>query len=239
MKTIEDIKTFISNNKYRFYYGFVRLVVRAGFRVKVVKVSPYENRVIKPKHFKKEFKTDKGVLLVANHTHRIDPGFIMYPYSKNKNKITVPAKVSLFKNKTLGNFLKTCGGIPVIKKADELTEKDTSSFNSQGTRQIIRTFKNKDIVLIFPEGTRNKDGKVTDDCKSIKRLSKTKDKDKELIDVIPINIQYHRDKFRIRTRVMVYIKETDPDDRDITIENIKNVINELPEQYEGNKTLVK
>lgn len=93
-------------------------------------------------------KEKGGFVLCCNHRTLLDPVFIVVGIKKRKLRFM--AKQELFKNRIFGAFLESLGAFPVnrgkgdmgaVKKAEKVIEK-------------------KHIILIFPEGTRSKTGKL-------------------------------------------------------------------------------
>lgn len=89
-----------------------------------------------------------GFVLCSNHRSLLDPVFIAIGI-KNR-KLNFMAKQELFKLKILDKFFRSVGAFPVNR--------------GKGDTQAIKTteniVKNNGVVLIFPEGTRSKDGKL-------------------------------------------------------------------------------
>lgn len=93
---------------------------------------------------------DGGVLLVANHISGYDTVFLptavffQHPFQM----VWAPAKEELFENLLLGTFYRSLGAFPVKRGRDVRAGKHLG--------QLLQTEK----VMLFPEGTRNKDGKL-------------------------------------------------------------------------------
>jgi len=85
----------------------------------------------------------KGYVLTCNHYSNLD--CVMLDVNLNK-KIRFLAKKELFENKFFGWILRKFGAFPVNREKPEV-----SSF-----KFALNTLKNKKILGIFPEGTRNK-----------------------------------------------------------------------------------
>lgn len=88
-----------------------------------------------------------GFIICSNHRSFLDP--VMIVVGIKNRKLRIMAKQELFKNKILAAFFTSIGAFPVnrgkgdlgaIKKAEEIVE-------------------NKNVLLIFPEGTRSKSGR--------------------------------------------------------------------------------
>lgn len=91
----------------------------------------------------KENIPEEGAALVCpNHVHGLDSVIVVV---HAKRKINVLAKEELFKNKVLNWLGKVFGAYPVKQNSADLGAIKTS----------LKILKNKEILLIFPEGTRN------------------------------------------------------------------------------------
>ncbi len=88
-----------------------------------------------------------GVVLCANHTSFLDPILLLLAVTK-KRQIRVVAKAELFKIPVLNWILKGIGIIPVKRGLSDVT-----SF-----KECLRVLRNGEPLLIFPEGTRVKEG---------------------------------------------------------------------------------
>ena len=86
---------------------------------------------------------DEGVLICGNHVHALDAPAFMATYGR-KN-VCFMAKQELFKNKFLKFLAETYGAFPVDRD-----KKDTEAI-----RKSLAVLKEKKILAIYPEGTRN------------------------------------------------------------------------------------
>ena len=96
----------------------------------------------------KNIPSDGGVLLAANHISGYDTVFIPSTVIKNNpgQMIWAPAKEELFRNPILGAIFRSWGAFPVKRGRDVRAGKQLG--------QLLQTEK----VMLFPEGTRHKDG---------------------------------------------------------------------------------
>ncbi len=108
--------------------GFLHGLLRIVYRVKI---TGKEN-VLK----------EGGCIIAANHIHALDPAVILLT---NKRAVKYMAKEELFKNPILRWLAKTFGIFPVKRDGKDLEAIKTS----------LRILKRKEILGIFPEGTRN------------------------------------------------------------------------------------
>ncbi len=89
-----------------------------------------------------------GVLLASNHISGYETVFLPWAVLKNHplQMVWAPAKEELFKNRLLGFFFKSWGAFPVKRGRDLRAGK------------VIHDLLQTEKVMLFPEGTRNKDG---------------------------------------------------------------------------------
>ena len=97
------------------------------------------------KIYGKENVPDGKAVLVSNHFHVVDCGYIAKIYSKD---VYFLAKKELFKNKFFGKILKSYGAIPVDRENPDMQTMLTS----------LRVLKEGHKLVVFAEGTRNKSG---------------------------------------------------------------------------------
>ena len=89
-----------------------------------------------------------GYIIAANHQKYIDPPLIA---SVIRGKFSFMAKDELFhKNPFFTFVIKACGAFPVVRGAGDDAPIETAK----------ETLKNGRIFVIFPEGTRSKDGTI-------------------------------------------------------------------------------
>ncbi len=91
-----------------------------------------------------------GVLLLANHISGYDTVFIPAAVQRACpwQMVWAPAKEELFRNPVLGAIFKSWGAFPVKRGRDVRAGKQLG--------QLLATEK----VMLFPEGTRHKDGRL-------------------------------------------------------------------------------
>lgn len=118
---------------YMFLLFLVRLIGKLFFNIKV---KGLENI---PKNGR--------VLLCPNHISNFDPPFVA-AYVKRYTYFM--AKEEIFKNKFLAIIFNWVGAFPVKRGF-----KDTKAF-----KMSLSVLENNQVLCIFPEGTRSKDGKL-------------------------------------------------------------------------------
>lgn len=88
-----------------------------------------------------------GFILASNHISDYDPILIGI---KLKRQLNFMAKAELFENKLFGAVLRGLGAFPVERGKGDNT----------AIMKAIDTVKGGDVLAIFPEGTRSKDGQL-------------------------------------------------------------------------------
>lgn len=91
---------------------------------------------------KQNLPENTAAIICPNHVHALDSAIMV---AMNKRKINVLAKEELFKNKFLC-FIADLFGIYPVKR-------DSKSMES--IKISLKLLKNKELLMIFPEGTRN------------------------------------------------------------------------------------
>ncbi len=94
---------------------------------------------------KENIPTDGAFLLCSNHTSAIDPVLIA---AGCKRQLTFMAKEELFKVFFLGNLIKALGAFPIKRGRGD----------AAAVMATLKIMKKGGATLIFPEGTRMKDG---------------------------------------------------------------------------------
>lgn len=112
---------------YRILRAIVKVFIYPIFRIRVIG--------------KENIPQDEGYILCANHKSNWDPIFLAISFSRS---IRFMAKKELFENKALAGILNAIGVFPVDRKGRDLASLKNS----------IKILKEKNILGIFPEGTR-------------------------------------------------------------------------------------
>lgn len=92
-------------------------------------------------------------VLVSNHFHALDCGFLASVYNKD---LFFLSKKEIYKNKLISKIIKSYGGIPIDRENPDM----------KSLMSAIRVLKDGHKLAIFAEGTRNKTG--TDELQPIK-----------------------------------------------------------------------
>jgi 1-acyl-sn-glycerol-3-phosphate acyltransferase len=117
------------------WYGvaksFVRIFVSIAFRVR------YSGCANVPR--------TGGALLVANHQSHLDPPIIGAGCPRQMSYL---ARLTLFRFSPFGWILQSVGAIPIDRDGSALA----------GIRATLEALQRGEMVLVFPEGTRTRDG---------------------------------------------------------------------------------
>lgn len=97
------------------------------------------------KVYGKENLIEGGAVLSCNHFRAIDCGFIARISSKNTKYL---AKKEIFNNKLISKIVRSYGGIPIDRENPDM----------KSLLEAVKTLKQGNKLLIFPEGTRNISG---------------------------------------------------------------------------------
>jgi len=118
---------------YNFLYILFRLIGVLGFRLRCWG----RDRV----------PASGGGLVCANHQSNLDPAFVGLSVGRRLNFL---ARKSLFSFAPFRWFINSLDAIPI----------DRDGMGLGGIRETLRRLKRGELVLIFPEGTRTRDGEV-------------------------------------------------------------------------------
>lgn len=152
------------------FYSFLRGCAKLFY------IIVYHIHVIGRENIPKE---KGGYIIASNHVSNNDPPVVGVTF---KGKYTFMAKQELFEINPLFTWLiKSLGAFPVKRGA-----KDNSAIN-----RALESLKEGRIFVIFPEGTRSKDGTLGH-AKSGVTLIAAQAK----VPVVPVFIKYGRKKFR-------------------------------------------
>ena len=132
--------------------------------------------------------TDGGMIFIANHVSNMDGIYIAeyLPYRKHY----FMGKKEMFKNKLIGKYLKSLGGIPV----------DRSKADLSAIKNSLTVLKKGKKLIVFPEGTRNKKSEELQEIKSGAAMLAIKAK----VPVLPIHIAK---RAKVFCRQRLYIGE--------------------------------
>lgn len=153
--------------------AFVRYVVWGVYKVVYnFKIEGIEN-----------IPQDRPLVMASNHRSYADPVILTMPM---KRPVTYMAKEELFKNKLFGWFITKLGAFPVKRGAGDMQVIDDSI-------GILNSGRN---LVIFPEGTRSKDGKVGKGKTGVALIAA-----KSGADVLPCGIIFDGEKLKFRSKL--------------------------------------
>ena len=92
---------------------------------------------------------DRAVVLAPNHISDLDPVFVL-GMILDFSRYRILAKKELFKNPFIGWFLGCLGAVPI----------DRGKGDTETIDRVIAECKQGTKVLVYPEGTRSKDGRL-------------------------------------------------------------------------------
>lgn len=115
---------------------FFRKIIK--FVLKLLVIIVYRPKIVGLKNIEE----GKGALICPNHVHALDSAVIVLT---NKRKINVLAKESLFKNGFIKWLADIFGIYPVKLRSKSM----------ESVKISLKLLKNNELLMIFPEGTRN------------------------------------------------------------------------------------
>ncbi|MDR0983759.1 MAG: 1-acyl-sn-glycerol-3-phosphate acyltransferase [Ruminococcus sp.] len=131
-----------------------------------------------------------GYIFVSNHRNNLDPVFITIPI---RARFAYMAKEELFRVPVLKSVITALGAYPVSRGSGDFSVLD------RGVAEISRGRN----LMLFPEGTRSKDGKIGRFKSGVAVIAAKSD-----ADVVPVGITYQtkkngKPKFGFRARIAV------------------------------------
>jgi 1-acyl-sn-glycerol-3-phosphate acyltransferase len=126
-------RTFAQRIVYDILRVLARLVVVWFFRCRVVG--------------RENWPAAGGALICANHQSYLDPPLVGLTCPR---RLTYLGRTTLFENKLLAPIITFLDTIPIDREGGGLA----------GLKETLRRLKRGDMVLIFPEGTRTRDGQM-------------------------------------------------------------------------------
>ncbi len=118
---------------YKFAFVVCNAFVRIAFKFRAEGVENLPN--------------DGGYIICSNHRSYLDPVLLGV---KIKRRLTFMAKEELFRVKILGPLIKKLGAFPIARGKGD----------TEAVEFAIDTVKSGKALMLFPEGTRSKDGKL-------------------------------------------------------------------------------
>ncbi|MCB9906816.1 MAG: 1-acyl-sn-glycerol-3-phosphate acyltransferase [Planctomycetes bacterium] len=90
----------------------------------------------------------QGALIVSNHASFLDIPFVAK--AGGRRHVCFVARESLAKNRLLGFIMRSCGAVLIDPKAGD----------RKALKRVVEHLRAGDLVAMFAEGTRSKDGKL-------------------------------------------------------------------------------
>ncbi len=122
----------------KLWYPFCRMCFRMYLTV------TYFGRVYNREHV----PDDGPVILVSNHQSFLDPMIVGYGLQR---EVSYMARDSLFRNPIFGWFIRSVHAFPVRRGEADM----------RAIKETFKLLKDGKVVLMFPEATRTRDGKIT------------------------------------------------------------------------------
>lgn len=166
----------------------VRLAMHLWFHLK------FEGREHIDKH--------KNYIYVSNHRSYADPVFVALA---GYGRYSFMAKKELFDKPLFAGLIRWLGAFPV-----ERGKGDTGAID-----MAVESVQNGRNLLIFPEGTRSKDGRVGRGKAGVALVAT-----RVHADIIPIGINFEGQKLHFRSKVIVRVGEPIPADSLPSTENL-------------------
>lgn len=133
-----------------------------------------------------DLSKEEGFILASNHISNHDP-FILAAFTERQ--LSFMAKESLFKIPVLGYIFKKVGAFPIKRGQSDLAS----------MKKAISILKDNNVMAMFPEGTRHKDGNFRDIKKGVGLIAL-----KSETNIVPIRIIGN---YRIFSKIVINIGE--------------------------------
>ena len=122
----------------RLWYGFLQVFCR------LLTLAVCRIRVVGREHVPQK----QGGLLLSNHQSHLDPVLLGLACDRRLNYL---ARESLFRFTPFRWLIQSLDAIPI----------DREGVGLSGLKETLRRLKQDELVLIFPEGTRTRDGEIS------------------------------------------------------------------------------
>lgn len=153
------------NSIGNFFYRFLRYIVRFYFSLK------YRIKIYNKDKLPQKLKG--GYIIACNHQSYIDPPAIAAVVN---GRFSFMAKDELFRgNPFFAGLIRMCGAFPVVRGAGDHSVIDNS----------VAFLKKGRILVIFPEGTRSKNGTIGRAKSGVALIAATAN-----VPVLPVCIMY-------------------------------------------------
>lgn len=159
---------------YRFARGIMYVVAQIRYKYRFIGLE--------------NIPENKGLILASNHISNFDPISIGI---KIKRQVFFMAKKELYKNPIVGFILKNLGAFPV----------DRGSGDQSALERAQEVIENGNVLGIFPEGHRSKDGKLLKFKSGAVLIASKTD-----CEVVPVGIKKGKRNIIRKTMYVIYGK---------------------------------
>lgn len=125
--------------------------MRTWYTILYSVIYPFFNLVHPGKHIGREHIPEGAAIICGNHTRMSDPFFMIYAFHL-ENQLRPMAKAEVMRLPVIGWLLKKAGVFGV----------DRGKADVGAIKHAMKLLKDGEKVLIFPEGTRHRDGDAGD-----------------------------------------------------------------------------
>ncbi|MBQ5317101.1 MAG: 1-acyl-sn-glycerol-3-phosphate acyltransferase [Oscillospiraceae bacterium] len=129
----------------------------------------------------------EGLLIACNHRSYADPVLVTMPV---RRPVKYMAKEELFKNKLFAAFIRGLGAFPIRRGAGDM----------QVINDCVDRINDGNNVVIFPEGTRQKENKVGRGKTGVAYIAA-----KSGAVVLPMGIVFEGPKLKFRTKLILRV----------------------------------
>lgn len=161
---------------YEFFRKFVWMGMHIKHRITVIGGDnrPYKHNI------------KGGYIIACNHQEYSDPPLIA---AVNRARFSFMAKSELFeKNKLFAWLIRRCGAFPVVRGAGD----------GSAIEHAVKDLEDGRAFVIFPEGTRSKDGNIGRAKSGIAIIA-----GKSGAPVLPVCIKYGKKEFRRKAYISI------------------------------------
>ena len=134
----------------------------------------------------------EGLIIACNHRSYADPVLVTMPV---RRQVTYMAKEELFKNKLFAAFIRGLGAFPIKRGAGDM----------QVINDCVDRLKEGKNVVIFPEGSRQKENKVGRGKTGVALIAV-----KSGVPVLPMGIIFEGPKLKFRTKLILRVGKPIP-----------------------------
>ena len=134
---------------------------------------------------KENIQKDRCCIYVANHRTNADPPLVVFSV---RRRFSIMAKEELFRNKLFGWLIRHLGAFPVSRGKGDSEVIDVA----------VERLQKGENLLMFPEGTRSKDGKLGKGKGGAALIAA-----KSGAWIVPVGIVWEGEKLRFRKKIRV------------------------------------